>query len=202
MFSKVLIANRGEIAMRVIRTCRDLGIRTVAVYSDVDRAALHVRMADEAYLIGTAPPADSYLRIERIVEVAKRTKCDAIHPGYGFLSENAAFAQAVADAGIAFVGPPASVQRALGSKTEARKIARSEGVPVAEGAMDPLSSEAEVRKVAERVGYPVMLKPAGGGGGKGMRIVRSAADLASAWRGAVGEAATAFGAPALLVERY
>jgi acetyl-CoA carboxylase biotin carboxylase subunit len=202
VFRKVLIANRGEIAVRVNRTCRDLGIRTVAVYSDVDRAALHVRMGDEAYLIGTAPPADSYLRIERIVEVAKRTACDAVHPGYGFLSENADFAQAVADAGIAFVGPPAAVQRALGSKTEARKIAQKAGVPVAEGAMDPATTEDEVRRIAERVGYPVMLKPAGGGGGKGMRIVRSASELASAWRGATGEATTAFGSAGLLVERY
>jgi acetyl/propionyl-CoA carboxylase alpha subunit len=172
------------------------------VYSDVDRAALHVRMADEAYPIGTAPPADSYLKIDRIVEVAKRTKCDAVHPGYGFLSENADFAQAVAEAGIAFVGPPADVQRSLGSKTEARKIAKAAGVPVAEGAMEPLTSEDDVRSVAERVGYPVMLKPAGGGGGKGMRIVRSAGELRDAWRGATGEATTAFGAPALLVERY
>ena len=198
----MLIANRGEIAVRVIRTCRDLGIKTVAVYSDVDRTALHVRLADEAYLIGTAPPQDSYLRIERIVEVAKRTGCDAVHPGYGFLSENADFAEAVADAGIAFVGPPADVQRSLGSKTEARKIAAREGVPVAEGSMDPLTSEEQVRGVAERVGYPVLLKPAGGGGGKGMRIVRAAGELAAAWRGATGEATTAFGEPALLVERY
>ncbi len=166
-FRKILIGNRGEIAVRVIRTCRDLGIRTVAVYSDVDRTAMHVRLADEAYLIGTAPPADSYLRIERIVEVAKRTGCDAVHPGYGFLAESAAFAQAVADAGLVFVGPPA-----------------------------------EARRVGERIGYPILLKPAGGGGGKGMRIVREAAELADAWRGATGEATTAFGAPALLIERF
>ena len=202
MFRKVLIANRGEIAVRVMRTCRDMGIATVAVYSDVDRTAMHVRLADEAYPIGTAAPADSYLRIERIVEVAKRTGCDAIHPGYGFLSENADFAQAVADAGVAFVGPPATVQRSLGSKTEARKIARSVGVPIAEGTLDPVSSLEDVRRAAERVGYPVLLKPAGGGGGKGMRVVRSVTDLADAHRGATGEAATAFGASALLVERY
>jgi len=202
MFTNVLVANRGEIAVRVMRTCRDLGIGTVAVYSDVDRTALHVRMADEAYLIGTAPPQDSYLRIERIVEVARRTKCDAVHPGYGFLSESADFAQAVEDAGIAFVGPPASVQRALGSKTEARKIARGAGVPLAEGSVEPLSTEPEVRAAAERIGYPVMLKPAAGGGGKGMRVVRASDELGVAWRGAVGEATTAFGAPALLVERF
>ncbi|MDE3101893.1 MAG: ATP-grasp domain-containing protein [Chloroflexota bacterium] len=202
MFQKVLIANRGEIAVRVIRTCREMGIRTVAVYSDVDRTAMHVRLADEAFLIGTAPPGDSYLRIERIVATAKRTGCDAIHPGYGFLSENADFAQAVADAGIVFVGPPARVQRSLGSKTEARRIAASVGVPIAQGTMDPVTDVAEARGACERVGYPVLLKPAGGGGGKGMRIVRRAEELADAWRGATGEAQTAFGAPALLIERY
>src|SRR5437867_708974 len=152
MFKKVLIANRSEIAVRVIRTCRDLGIATVAVYSDVDRTALHVRMADEAYPIGTAPPADSYLRIDRIVEVAKRSGADAVHPGYGFLSENADFAQAVADAGIAFIGPPANVQRSLGSKTEARKIARGAGVPIAEGTVDPITHASEAQRVAERIG--------------------------------------------------
>lgn len=202
MLRKVLVANRGEIAVRVIRTCRDLGIRTVAVYSDVDRGAMHVRLADEAFPIGTAAPADSYLRIERLVETAKRTGCDAVHPGYGFLAENADFAQAVADAGLAFVGPPASVQRSLGSKTEARRIAAAAGVPVAEGTMDPVVDVAEARRVCERIGFPVLLKPAGGGGGKGMRIVRGEDELESAWRGATGEAQTAFGVPALLIERY
>ncbi|MBI2983035.1 MAG: ATP-grasp domain-containing protein, partial [Chloroflexi bacterium] len=201
-FRKVLVANRGEIAVRVIRTCRDMGIATVAVYSDVDRTAMHVRLADEAYPIGTAPPGDSYLRIDRIVEVARRTGCDAIHPGYGFLAENAEFAQAVAGAGLLFVGPPAAVQRSLGSKTEARRIAATAGVPVAEGTMDPVTDVAEARRAGERIGYPLLLKPAGGGGGKGMRIVRSANELADAWRGATGEATTAFGAPALLIERY
>ena len=202
MFSKVLIADRGEIAVRVIRTCRDMGIRTVAVYSDVDRTALHVRMADEAYPIGTAPPADSYLRIERIVEAAKRGGCDAVHPGYGFLSENAGFADAVAAAGLVFVGPPGDVQRALGSKTQARRIAAAAGVPVAQGTMDPVVGARQARSVAERIGYPVLLKPAGGGGGKGMRIVREAEELAGAWRGATGEALTAFGDPGLFVERF
>ncbi len=185
-----------------MRTCREMGIATVAVYSDVDRGAMHVRMADEAFLIGTAPPADSYLRIERIVEVAKRTGCDSVHPGYGFLAENADFAQAVADAGLVFVGPPAKVQRSLGSKTEARRIAASVGVPVAEGTMDPVTDVAEARRVGERIGYPILLKPAGGGGGKGMRIVRAPGELDGAWRGATGEATTAFGAPALLIERF
>jgi acetyl-CoA carboxylase biotin carboxylase subunit len=198
----LLIANRGEIAVRIIRTCRDIGIRPVAVYSDIDRDALHVRLADEAYPIGGAAPADSYLRIDRIVEVAKRSGADAVHPGYGFLAENAAFAQAVVDAGLIFVGPPASVQRALGSKTEARRIAERVGVPVAAGTRDPLTDEATGRSEAERIGYPVLLKPAGGGGGKGMRIVRSPSELADAWRGATGEGRTAFGDGGLLIERF
>jgi acetyl-CoA carboxylase biotin carboxylase subunit len=195
------VANRGEIALRVMRTCHELGIATATVYSDIDRASPHVRAADEAYPIGAASPRESYLNIERIVAVAKRAGCDAIHPGYGFLSENADFADAVAAAGIAFVGPPGPVQRALGEKTSARRLAAKSGVPVAEGTMQPLRDEAEARTVAERVGYPVLLKPAGGGGGKGMRIVRSAAELPAAWRAATGEATTAFGAPALLMER-
>ena len=195
------MANRGEIALRVMRTCRELGIATVAVYSDIDRGAPHVRAADEAYPIGPAPATASYLRIDPIVAVAKRSGCDAIHPGYGFLSENADFADAVANAGLAFVGPPAAVQRALGEKTSARRIAAAAGVPVAEGTMQPLRDEAEARSVAGQIGYPVLLKPAGGGGGKGMRVVRSADELPEAWRGAVGEASSAFGAPALLLER-
>jgi acetyl-CoA carboxylase biotin carboxylase subunit len=195
------VANRGEIALRVMRTCRELGIATATVYSDIDRGAPHVRAADEAYPIGAAAPGESYLNIERIIAVAKRAGCDAIHPGYGFLSENADFADAVAAAGIAFVGPPGAVQRALGEKTSARRLAAKAGVPVAEGTMEPLKDEGEARAVAGRIGYPVLLKPAGGGGGKGMRVVRSAAELASAWRASTGEATTAFGAPALLMER-
>jgi acetyl/propionyl-CoA carboxylase alpha subunit len=195
------VANRGEIALRVMRTCRELGIATATVYSDIDRVSPHVRAADEAYPIGAAAPQESYLNIERVVAVAKRAGCDAVHPGYGFLSENADFADAVAAAGLAFVGPPGSVQRALGEKTSARRLAARAGVPVAEGTMQPLRDEAEARVVAERIGYPVLLKPAGGGGGKGMRIVRSAAELPAAWRASTGEATTAFGAPALLMER-
>ena len=195
------MANRGEIALRIMRTCRELGIVTVAVYSDIDRAAPHVRVADEAYPIGPAPASASYLRIEPLVAIARRTGCDAVHPGYGFLSENPDFADAVAAAGLAFVGPPGSVQRALGEKTAARRLASRAGVPVAEGTMAPLHDEAEARGVADEIGYPVFLKPAAGGGGKGMRIVRSAAELATAWRAATGEATTAFGAPALLMER-
>ncbi len=184
-----------------MRTCRELGIATVAVYSDIDRAAPHVRAADEAYPIGAAAPRESYLHAERIIAVAKRSACDAIHPGYGFLSENADFADAVAAANLVFIGPPGPVQRALGEKTSARRLAAKAGVPVADGTMEPLKDEHAARAIAKRIGYPVLLKPAGGGGGKGMRIVRSEPELASAWRGATGEATTAFGAPALLLER-
>ncbi len=171
------------------------------MYSDIDRGSPHVRAADEAYPIGPAPAAASYLRMDRIIAVAKRSGCDAIHPGYGFLSENADFADAVTAAGVVFVGPPGPVQRALGEKTSARRLAAKAGVPVAAGTMDPLKDEGEARATAKRIGYPVLLKPAGGGGGKGMRVVRSEAELASAWRGATGEATTAFGAPALLMEK-
>ena len=171
------------------------------MYSDADRDALHVRLADEAYRVGPAPARESYLAQERLIEIARRAKCDAVHPGYGFLAENADFAAAVQGAGLAFVGPPADVQRALGEKTRARAIAREAGVPVAEGAPSPLRDVDEARRVAERVGYPVMLKAAGGGGGKGMRAVASAAEMDTAWRTATGEAASAFGAPALFLEK-
>ena len=184
-----------------MRTCRELGIATVAVYSDIDRTSPHVRAADEAYPIGAAAPRESYLNGDRIIAVAKRSGCDALHPGYGFLSENADFADAVAAAGLIFIGPPGGVQRALGEKTSARRIAAQAGVPVAQGTMEAITDEQAARTIAERVGYPVLLKPAGGGGGKGMRVVRDASELAGAWRGATGEAMTAFGAPALLLER-
>jgi acetyl-CoA carboxylase biotin carboxylase subunit len=196
----VLVANRGEIALRIIRACHDLGVRATAVYSDIDREALHVRAADAAYPIGAAAPRESYLNGARIIEVAKRSGCDAIHPGYGFLSENADFAQAVADAGLVFVGPPAKVQRLLGEKTAARRLAREVDVPVAEGT-EPLRDAATARIAAKKIGYPVLLKPAGGGGGKGMRVVGRDEDFEAAWRGATGEATAAFGAPALYLER-
>jgi len=200
-FNKVLVANRGEIAVRVIRACRDLGISAVAVYSEVDRDALHVRLADEAYPIGPASPRESYLAIEKLVAVARRSGCEAVHPGYGFLSESADFAQAVADAGLVFVGPPADVQRLLGDKTRARRLAADAGVPVAEGTMESLRDLDAARETARRIGFPLMLKAAGGGGGKGMRIVRSSEELAPAWRVASGEASGAFGTAALFVER-
>ena len=201
MFKRVLVANRGEIAVRVIRACRELGIGTVAVYSDVDRDALHVRLADEAYPIGPASPRESYLAIPKLLEVARRTRSDAVHPGYGFLSESAEFADAVHDAGLVFVGPPGDVQRRLGEKTQARRLAREAGVPVAEGTLEPLQGLDHARREAERIGYPVMLKAAAGGGGKGMRAVNSVGELDAAWRLASGEAAGAFGSAALFVEK-
>jgi acetyl-CoA carboxylase biotin carboxylase subunit len=187
--------------VRVIRACHELGIRAVAVYSDVDRDALHVRLADEAYPIGPASPRESYLASDKLIEVARRARCDAIHPGYGFLSENADFADAVRDAGLVFVGPPGDVQRALGEKTHARRLAQSAGVPVAEGTAEPLRDLDHARREAARIGYPVMLKAAGGGGGKGLRAVASVAELDAAWRLASGEATGAFGNSAMFVEK-
>jgi acetyl-CoA carboxylase biotin carboxylase subunit len=182
-----------------VRACHDLGIRAIVVYSDVDRDALHVRAADAAYPIGAAAPRESYLNGSRIIEVAKRSGASAIHPGYGFLSENADFAQAVVDAGLVFVGPPAAVQRLLGEKTAARRLAREAEVPVAKGT-EPLVDVAKAKDAAREIGYPVLLKAAAGGGGKGMRLVAKEEELDAAWRAATGEATTAFGQPALYLE--
>ena len=201
LFRRVLVANRGEIALRVMRTCRELGIATVAVYSDIDRASPHVRAADAAYPIGAAEARESYLNADRLIAVAKRAGCDAVHPGYGFLAENADFADAVAQAGLVFIGPPAAVQRSLGEKTSARRLADRAGVPLARGSMEPLADLDAARSAADAIGYPILLKPAGGGGGKGMRVVRAAAELADAWRASTSEATSAFGAPALLLEQ-
>jgi acetyl-CoA carboxylase biotin carboxylase subunit len=187
--------------VRVIRTCHELGIRAVAVYSDADRDALHVRLADEAYPIGPAAPRESYLAIGKLIAIARRAKCDAVHPGYGFLAESADFADAVRDASLVFVGPPGDVQRRLGEKTQARRIARDAGVPVVEGTLEPLRDLEQARRKAQRIGYPVMLKAAAGGGGKGMRAVASAGELDAAWRLSSGEAAGAFGSAALFVEK-
>src|SRR5262249_43432584 len=167
MFKKILIANRGEIAVRIIRACRDMGIATVAVYSEADRGALHVRMADEAYAIGPAPSRESYLVIEKIIEAAKDASADAIHPGYGFLAENAAFAKACSLVGITFIGPSPESIALMGSKIEARRAVARFGVDSVPGTLDPIVSDAEARKIASAVGYPVMLKASGGGGGKG-----------------------------------
>ena len=171
MFRKVLIANRGEIAVRIIRACRELGIAAVAVYSEADAESLHVRLADEAVCIGPAASSQSYLNIEAVVSAALSTKAEAVHPGYGFLAENAAFARAVATAGLTFIGPPAEAMEIMGSKTSARRAAVEAGVPIVPGTVEALQSFAEAKKTAEEFGYPVMLKAAAGGGGKGMRLV-------------------------------
>ncbi|MBX3225471.1 MAG: acetyl-CoA carboxylase biotin carboxylase subunit [Labilithrix sp.] len=199
LFKKVLVANRGEIAVRVTRTLREMGIRSVAIYSDVDRAALHVRVADEAYPVGPAPAAESYLRIDKVIDVAKRAGCDAVHPGYGFLSENPNFADACEQAGITFIGPPASAMRQMGSKTAARTKMAEAGVPIVPGAMCDTAEEAAA--AAKKIGFPVMLKAASGGGGKGMRLVSSEAEMASAWERARSEAKKFFGDDTVYIEK-
>ena len=201
LFKKILIANRGEIAVRVIRACRELGIPSVAVYSEVDRASLHVRKADEAYLLGPAAAAESYLNIAKILDAAKRSGADAIHPGYGFLSENASFAQACAEAGIKFIGPTAASMEMMGSKTRARQRMEIAGVPFVPGTSRGLESAEEGEQVGERIGYPVMLKAAAGGGGKGMRLVHSREELKAALESAQSEAQRSFGDAEVYIEK-
>src|SRR5260221_444474 len=201
MFCKILIANRGEIAVRIIRVCRDLGISPVAVFSEADANALHVRMSDEAYCIGPAPSNQSYLNISAIVDTAKRAGAEAIHPGYGFLAENAAFARAVADAGLTFIGPSPQAMEVMGSKTSARRAAVEANVPVVPGTTESLQSYEAARATAARFGYPVMLKAAAGGGGKGMRQVAQESELLSAFEAAQSEAAAAFGNPEIYLEK-
>jgi acetyl-CoA carboxylase biotin carboxylase subunit len=201
MFKKILIANRGEIAVRVIRACHEMGIAAVAVYSDVDRPALHVRKADEAYPIGAAAASESYLNIEKILDVAARSGADAIHPGYGFLSENAKFARACADAGVKFIGPTAAAMDAMGSKTRARQAMERAGVPFVPGTSRGLESFEQAEQVAERIGYPVMLKAAAGGGGKGMRLVHAPGELKSALERARSEAERSFGDGEVYIEK-
>jgi len=198
-FRKVLVANRGEIAVRVMRTLREMGIAAVAVYSEADRASLHVRMADEAYPIGPAAAAESYLRVDRILDVAKKAGCDAIHPGYGFLSENPALPDACERDGVVFIGPPASAMRAMGSKTAARDKMSAAGVPIVPGARCETKDEATA--AAKKIGFPVMLKAASGGGGKGMRLVASAEEMASAWERARSEAKKFFGDDTVYLEK-
>ena len=198
-FKKVLVANRGEIAVRVTRTLHEMGIASVAIYSEVDRAALHVRMADEAYLVGPAPASESYLRIDKVLDVAKKSGCDAIHPGYGFLSENAEFADACERAGITFIGPPASAMRAMGSKTAARAKMAEAGVPIVPGATCSTTDEAVA--AATKIGFPVMLKASAGGGGKGMRLVHEESEMASAWERARSEAKKFFGDDTVYLEK-
>jgi acetyl-CoA/propionyl-CoA carboxylase biotin carboxyl carrier protein len=203
MFSKVLVANRGEIAIRVMRTLEEMGIGTVAVYSEPDREALHVRRADEAYLLGPGPATESYLVIEKILEVAKKAGAEAVHPGYGFLAENAAFAQACDDAGITWIGPPPSAIEAMGSKTRAREIMRDAGVPIVPGTTDPVDTvEDAARIIDESVGYPVAIKAAGGGGGKGFRVALEADELEKAFEGAAREGEKFFSDATVYIERY
>jgi acetyl-CoA carboxylase biotin carboxylase subunit len=198
---RVLIANRGEIAVRVIRACRELGIESVAVYSDPDRTALHTRLADHAFHIGPAAAAESYLQIPKLLDVAKRAGADAVHPGYGFLSERAPFARAVREAGLTFVGPSPEAIEAMGDKVEARRRMIAAKVPVVPGSEHPIESDAEVEKLVREIGFPVMLKAAGGGGGKGMRLVHDQAGLASGLRSARSEAKSAFGDDRVYVEK-
>jgi 3-methylcrotonyl-CoA carboxylase alpha subunit len=202
MFPKILIANRGEIACRVIRTARRLGIRTVAVYSDADRDALHVEMADEAHRIGPAPARDSYLQVDTILDVARRTGAAAVHPGYGFLSENAAFAEACAAAGVTFIGPPASAIRAMGGKSEAKALMEEAGVPLVPGYHGEAQDPALLAHEAERIGWPVLIKASAGGGGKGMKVAASAGEFAGQLASAKREAASSFGSDRVLLERY
>jgi acetyl-CoA carboxylase biotin carboxylase subunit len=201
MFARILIANRGEIAIRIIRACRDLKISPVAIYSEADADSLHVRMADEAAFIGPAPSTQSYLNIDAILKAARETGAEAIHPGYGFLAENADFAQAVSDAKLVFIGPSAQAMRVMGSKTSARRTAAKSGVTIVPGTTEPLQSLAAVQQTAQHFGYPVMLKASAGGGGKGMRLVNSATELQSAFETAQSEAAAAFGSPELYLEK-
>jgi acetyl-CoA/propionyl-CoA/long-chain acyl-CoA carboxylase, biotin carboxylase, biotin carboxyl carrier protein len=199
---KVLIANRGEIAVRVVRACRDAGLGSVAVYAESDLDALHVSMADEAYALGGLSAADSYLSIEKLLKVAAESGADAVHPGYGFLAENASFAQAVIDAGLIWIGPPPAAIEALGDKVAARRIAAAVGAPMAPGTDGPVSGVAEVEAFAQQYGLPIAIKAAFGGGGRGLKVVRSAAEITEAYESAVREATAAFGRGECFVERY
>jgi acetyl-CoA carboxylase biotin carboxylase subunit len=202
MFKKILIANRGEIAVRILRACRELGIQCAAVYSEADRKSLHVRLADEAYPIGPAPSRESYLRIDKLMDVARRSGCDALHPGYGFLAENPALPRACTEAGVTFIGPSAEAMEALGSKTAGRQLARRADVPTVPGTNDPIEKPEEGQAMARSMGYPILLKAVAGGGGKGMRVVPDDAAFASAWRDAASEAMNAFGDSRVFLEKY
>src|SRR6202795_3115748 len=202
MFRKILIANRGEIAVRILRACRELGIRSVAVFSEVDRKSLHVRLADEAYPIGPAPSGESYLRIDKLMDVAKRAGCDAVHPGYGFLAENSALPRACAEAGITFIGPSAEAMESLGAKTAGRQLARRVGVPTVPGTNDPIDDPQQAQELARKMGYPILLKAVAGGGGKGMRLVSNDAEFAAGFRDASSEALNAFGNASVYLEKY
>ncbi len=202
MLKRVLVANRGEIALRIIRACHEEGLEAVAVYSEADRLAPHVRAANTAVLLGPAPAAESYLNIPKLIAAAQSSGCQAVHPGYGFLSERAAFADACAQADLVFVGPPPAAIRAMGDKTEARRRMQAAGVPVVPGTAASLRDVHDARREAQRIGYPVLLKAAAGGGGKGMRLVRAEAEVESAFQGARSEAQKAFGDGSVYVEKY
>ncbi|HYQ12850.1 MAG TPA: biotin carboxylase N-terminal domain-containing protein, partial [Solirubrobacterales bacterium] len=202
MFEKVLVANRGEIAIRVIRTLKEMGIVSVGVYSEADREAPHVAKADEAHLLGPPVPAESYLNIEKILETAEKAGAQAIHPGYGFLAENAGFAEACQQAGVVFIGPPASAIEAMGSKTRARELMSEAGVPIVPGTTSPAEDVAEAKKQAKEIGYPVACKAAGGGGGKGFRVAHSEDELEDAFEGAAREGEKFFSDARVYLERY
>ncbi|MGH7829147.1 MAG: biotin carboxylase N-terminal domain-containing protein, partial [Candidatus Binatia bacterium] len=202
MFKRILIANRGEIAVRIIRACRELDIETIAVYSEADRDALHVKYADYAYLIGPPPSLQSYLNMDRVIEVARKSGAEAIHPGYGFLSENSDFALRCLREAITFIGPSPAVIEQMGDKLKARAIMKAAGLPVIRGSDGVLNSEEEVMRAANAVGYPFMLKAVAGGGGKGLRLVRSQREIPSAYRAVRSEAASFFGDSRLYLEKY
>lgn len=200
--SKILIANRGEIALRLVRACAEVGIKSVAVFSEADRTSLHVRAADEAYPIGPAPSRESYLRSEKLIEVALKSRADAVHPGFGFLAENADFAQAVIDAGLIWIGPPPSAMRLLGDKLSARHTAQNAGVPTVPGSDVAVDDLDQAKAAAGKIGYPVLIKASAGGGGKGMRVVRTPDELEDALRNAKGEAQSSFGSGVVFFEKY
>ena len=203
MFDKVLVANRGEIAVRIVRALKELGIGSVAVYSELDRDALHVINADEAYLLGGPTAAESYLNVEKILEVCKESGAQAVHPGYGFLAENAPFAKACEDAGITFIGPPASAIEAMGSKTRARELMQDAGVPIVPGTTDPVETVEDAKKIIDdEIGYPVAVKAAGGGGGKGFRVALDESKLQDAFEGAAREGEKFFSDATVYLERY
>src|SRR6478609_732400 len=202
MFEKVLVANRGEIAIRVFRTLRELGIGAVGVYSEGDRAALHVAYADEAFLLGPTPAAESYLAVDRILDAAQRAGAQAVHPGYGFLAENASFAAAVEDAGLIWIGPPPAAIELMGSKTAARRAMQAAGVPIVPGTTEPVSSSEKLAAIARDLGYPVLIKAAAGGGGKGMKVVRSDDEVERAFESAQREGQAYFADASVYVERY
>ncbi|HVA16616.1 MAG TPA: acetyl-CoA carboxylase biotin carboxylase subunit [Candidatus Dormibacteraeota bacterium] len=202
MFKKILIANRGEISVRILRACREMNIPAVVVFSEADRASLHVRMADEAYPIGPGPSRESYLVIDKILGVARVSGCDALHPGYGFLAENPNLARACAAAAVTFIGPSPEAMERLGSKTAARQLARKTGVPTVPGTLDPIERSDDATKMARQIGFPVVLKAVAGGGGKGMRLVERESELAAAWRDASSETANAFGDGRMYLEKF